>query len=188
MVSARKWTSLQHGDFFVTQPCAPHHPPHMLAASHFFLNLYVLLIKLHNRLLVVFDDPKEIVFPMVFDYSELGKDTKIWGTVFLQMKTHGQDVNAVFNKKFSSFAIFEGKYGEDFSPYQVSSNFRPRDQDKKFVKDLRKWLADSEIDKGISMIHWYQLAKIFFCLMYWSHIFLLLFLFTFIFIFLYFHF
>ncbi|RVW52744.1 hypothetical protein CK203_091163 [Vitis vinifera] len=85
---------------------------------------------------------------MVFDYSELGKDTKIWGTVFLQMKTHGQDVNAVFNKKFSSFAIFEGKYGEDFSPYQVSSNFRSRDQDKKFVKDLRKWLADSEIDKG----------------------------------------
>nr|CAN69473.1 hypothetical protein VITISV_014374 [Vitis vinifera] len=69
------------------------------------------------------------------------------------MKTHGQDVNAVFNKKFSSFAIFEGKYGEDFSPYQVSSNFRSRDQDKKFVKDLRKWLADSEIDKGISMIH-----------------------------------
>ncbi|RVX17732.1 Protection of telomeres protein 1b [Vitis vinifera] len=54
-----------------------------------------------------------------------------------------------FQQKFSSFAIFEGKYGEDFSPYQVSSNFRPRDQDKKFVKDLRKWLADSEIDKGM---------------------------------------
>ena len=146
---------LQHGDFFCYSTMRPPTPPHthMLAASLFFLNLYVLLIKLHNRLLVVFDDPKEIVFPMVFDYSELGKDTKIWGTVLLQMKTHGQDVNAVFNKKFSSFAIFEGKYGEDFSPYQVSSNFRPRDQDKKFVKDLRKWLADSEIDKGISMMH-----------------------------------
>ena len=71
------------------------------------------------------------------------------------MKTHGQEVYALFNKKFSSFAIFEGKYDEDFSPYQVSSKFRPRDQDKKFIRGLRKWLTDSGIDKGISMIHRY---------------------------------
>lgn len=67
------------------------------------------------------------------------------------MKMHGNEVYALFNKKFSSFAIFEGKYGVDFRPYQVSSNFHPREQDKKFVKGLRKWLADSELEKGIAI-------------------------------------
>ncbi|KAK9266176.1 hypothetical protein L1049_027241 [Liquidambar formosana] len=64
------------------------------------------------------------------------------------MKTHGKDVYALFNKKFSSFALFEGKYGEDFIPYQVFSKFRPRDKDKKFIASLRKWLADFMLDTG----------------------------------------
>uniref|UniRef100_A0A5B7BNF8 Putative protection of telomeres protein 1b-like isoform X1 n=1 Tax=Davidia involucrata TaxID=16924 RepID=A0A5B7BNF8_DAVIN len=64
------------------------------------------------------------------------------------MKTHGQEVYALFNKKFSSFALFEGKHGTNFVPYQVSPNFHPRDQDKKFIVGLRKWSADKELDAG----------------------------------------
>jgi hypothetical protein len=64
------------------------------------------------------------------------------------MKTHCGEVNAVFNKKFSSFALYEGKESGDFLPYQVSSKFRPRDLDKKFIEGLRKWLVDFQLDEG----------------------------------------
>ncbi|GMY23977.1 protection of telomeres protein 1b-like isoform X1 [Fagus crenata] len=66
------------------------------------------------------------------------------------MKTHCGEVNAVFNKKFSSFALYEGKESGDFLPYQVSSKFRPRDLDKKFIEGLRKWLVDFQLDEGLS--------------------------------------
>ncbi|XAR63970.1 hypothetical protein NMG60_11024143 [Bertholletia excelsa] len=58
------------------------------------------------------------------------------------MKTHGPEVYGLYNKKFSSFALYEGKYSTNNSPYQVSPKFRPRDQDKKFITGLRKWLED----------------------------------------------
>ncbi|KAG5536081.1 hypothetical protein RHGRI_023760 [Rhododendron griersonianum] len=60
----------------------------------------------------------------------------------VQMKTHGRELYALFNKKFSSFALFEGNYSANFAPYQLSPNFRPRDQDKKFIVVLRKWSID----------------------------------------------
>ncbi|XP_059454142.1 protection of telomeres protein 1a-like isoform X1 [Corylus avellana] len=66
------------------------------------------------------------------------------------MKTHCGEVNVVFNKRFSSFALYEGKDGKDFLPYQVSSKFRPRDLDKKFIEGLRKWLVDFQLDEGLS--------------------------------------
>ncbi|KAI8542790.1 hypothetical protein RHMOL_Rhmol08G0167400 [Rhododendron molle] len=59
-----------------------------------------------------------------------------------KMKTHGREIYALFNKKFSSFALFEGNYSANFAPYQLSPNFRPRDQDKKFIVVLRKWSID----------------------------------------------
>jgi hypothetical protein len=65
------------------------------------------------------------------------------------MKAHCGEVNVVFNKRFSSFALYEGKDGKDFLPYQVSSKFRPRDLDKKFIDGLRKWLVDFQLDEGI---------------------------------------
>jgi len=65
------------------------------------------------------------------------------------MKTHCGEVNAVFNKRFSSFALYEGKDGKDFLPFQVSSKFCPRDLDKKFIEGLRKWLVDFQLDEGI---------------------------------------
>nr|ACJ49160.1 protection of telomeres 1 protein [Helianthus argophyllus] len=55
------------------------------------------------------------------------------------MKSHRSGVNVLFDKKFSSFAIYEGREGSKFSPYQVSSKFHGRDQDKKFIAGLRKW-------------------------------------------------
>ncbi|XP_027339925.1 protection of telomeres protein 1b isoform X2 [Abrus precatorius] len=58
------------------------------------------------------------------------------------VKAHGGEVNAVFNKKFSSFALYKGEDGDDFAPYQVSSKFHPRDEDKGFIDKLRKWLVN----------------------------------------------
>ena len=66
------------------------------------------------------------------------------------MKTHGSEIYAVFNKKFSSFALFEGKHSTDFIPYQVSSKFHARQQDKKFIVGLRRWLVDHRLDIGIT--------------------------------------
>ncbi|XP_050256593.1 protection of telomeres protein 1b-like isoform X2 [Quercus robur] len=40
--------------------------------------------------------------------------------------------------------------GEDCLPYQVSSKFRPRDLDKTFIKGLRKWLVDFQLDEGLT--------------------------------------
>ncbi|KAG2667643.1 hypothetical protein I3760_15G126100 [Carya illinoinensis] len=64
------------------------------------------------------------------------------------MKTHGWEVNAVFNKKFSSFALYGGKESENLRPYQVSSKFRPRELDKKFIEGLRKWFVNFQLDEG----------------------------------------
>uniref|UniRef100_A0A9I9CDZ0 Telomeric single stranded DNA binding POT1/Cdc13 domain-containing protein n=1 Tax=Cucumis melo TaxID=3656 RepID=A0A9I9CDZ0_CUCME len=59
------------------------------------------------------------------------------------MKTHQGEIYAVFNKKFSSFALYEGKDGSGFLPYDVSPKFRSRDLDKKFIQSLRDWLSNS---------------------------------------------
>ncbi|KAF8034285.1 hypothetical protein BT93_C0549 [Corymbia citriodora subsp. variegata] len=62
------------------------------------------------------------------------------------MKTHEREVYAFFNKKFSSFALYEGLSGGDFVPYQVSARFRTRELDKKFIADLRKWLTGFQLN------------------------------------------
>ncbi|KAG9150868.1 hypothetical protein Leryth_002997 [Lithospermum erythrorhizon] len=62
-----------------------------------------------------------------------------------QMKTNGPEVYALFNKKFSSFALFEGKTGASFVPYQLSTKFTAREQDKKFITGLRKWMTDHPV-------------------------------------------
>lgn len=64
------------------------------------------------------------------------------------IKNHGHEVNAVFNKKFSAFALFKGKNCKDFNPYQVSDNFRSRNKDKKFIAGVREWLADYVLASG----------------------------------------
>ncbi|XP_065850846.1 protection of telomeres protein 1a-like [Euphorbia lathyris] len=62
-------------------------------------------------------------------------------------KYHGE-VNAVFNKAFSYFSLYEGEGGGDFLPYQYSSRYYPGDQESKFIAGLRKWLADFHSDEG----------------------------------------
>lgn len=66
----------------------------------------------------------------------------------MQMKTFKQEIYAVFNKKFSSFALYKGKDDEDFVPYQYSSRFCQREQDKEFIAGLRRWLVDFKFEEG----------------------------------------
>ncbi|XP_028792321.1 protection of telomeres protein 1a isoform X2 [Neltuma alba] len=63
----------------------------------------------------------------------------------VMVKRHGDEVNAVFNKKFSSFALYNGKDNIDFAPYQVSAKYHPRDVDKRLLAELRKWLLNSQL-------------------------------------------
>jgi len=50
--------------------------------------------------------------------------------LFLKVEAHGEVVNAVNNKRFSSFALY-GKESDYVVPHQVSSINHPRDMDKK---------------------------------------------------------
>ncbi|GMI99505.1 Protection of Telomeres 1a [Hibiscus trionum] len=61
------------------------------------------------------------------------------------MKIHDGDVYAVYNKKFSTFALYDGKDGQNFHPYQASLNFHAGEQDEMMIAGLRKWLATSQV-------------------------------------------
>lgn len=71
----------------------------------------------------------------------------------MQMKIHGSEVYALFNKKFSSFALFDGKHGSSFVPYQVSSKYHAREQDKKFIVGLREWMIDHQNEIGSPFLY-----------------------------------
>lgn len=63
------------------------------------------------------------------------------------MKAHCSDVYATYLKKYSSFALFEGKHSShNVVPYQASPNFRAREQDKPFVAKLRESM---KIEAGV---------------------------------------
>ncbi|GAB2282818.1 hypothetical protein Dimus_017354 [Dionaea muscipula] len=64
----------------------------------------------------------------------------------VEMKVHSKEIYALFNKKFSSFALYEGKYVSSFKPYQVSSKFRLKELDTRLVADIRKWLDVFQLD------------------------------------------
>ncbi|KAM7278128.1 hypothetical protein ACFE04_005262 [Oxalis oulophora] len=66
------------------------------------------------------------------------------------MKIYQGEACATFNKHFSSFALYEGEDGVGYLPYQFSTNFRRREQDKKIIASLRKWSADVMPDEGSS--------------------------------------
>lgn len=78
---------------------------------------------------------------------------------FVQIKTRGQDVYALFNKAFSTFALFKGK-GSSISelvPYQISANYKPREDDKKMIKGLRKRSLGDKIE-GSFVCHCFSLT------------------------------
>lgn len=60
----------------------------------------------------------------------------------VMMRTHGLEVYALYNKKYSSFALFAGRRGKTYAPYQCSSKYHAREQDRKFIDGLRKWSVD----------------------------------------------
>ncbi|KAL0397287.1 UNVERIFIED_CONTAM: Protection of telomeres protein 1a [Sesamum calycinum] len=64
------------------------------------------------------------------------------------VKIRGSEVYALFNKAFSSFALFEGRdhSGKELVPYQISSRYKARDQDKNFIMGLRKWSMQHKIE------------------------------------------
>ncbi|CAI0400419.1 unnamed protein product [Linum tenue] len=66
------------------------------------------------------------------------------------IKPHNGEVNALFNKKFSTFALYEGQDGPGFNPYQSSARFRMGELDSNFIASLRKWLVDFHLDEGLA--------------------------------------
>ncbi|KNA16321.1 hypothetical protein SOVF_090050 isoform A [Spinacia oleracea] len=64
----------------------------------------------------------------------------------VMMKIHKMETYALYNKKFSSFALYEGKYGGSCNPYKISSKFQPRNQDMTYVVSLRKWVESFQLD------------------------------------------
>lgn len=66
----------------------------------------------------------------------------------VMIKIHNGDVNAVFNKKYSSFALFGAEPSDDVNPYQISSKFKLTDNDKELITRLRTWLLDHQFDAG----------------------------------------
>ncbi|XP_073144662.1 protection of telomeres protein 1b-like [Henckelia pumila] len=64
------------------------------------------------------------------------------------ISTRGSEVYAMYNKKFSSFALYEGRdFGErEFAHYQSSRNFSFREQDKRLITGMRKWLMRTKIE------------------------------------------
>ena len=89
------------------------------------------------------------------------------------MKTHGTEVFAVFNKRSSAFALYEGIGGEGFLPYQTYPKFRSREMDKKFITGLRKWFVDFQIDEGTR--HTALIVIIFFFYRIWKNAYISLF-------------
>lgn len=70
---------------------------------------------------------------------------------FVQIQTRGSDVYALFNKGFSTFALFEGRGSsiKEFVPYQISPRYKPRDQDKKNIMQLREWFLSVKTEGTI---------------------------------------
>ncbi|CAI9113683.1 OLC1v1014332C1 [Oldenlandia corymbosa var. corymbosa] len=66
----------------------------------------------------------------------------------LLIKTHGSEVYGVYHKKFSSFALFEGKHGSSLKPYQFSSTYRAREEDEIILMELQKWLLAHPSETG----------------------------------------
>ncbi|CAL9229373.1 unnamed protein product [Arabidopsis halleri] len=58
-------------------------------------------------------------------------------------------ITALCNETSSStFALFNGKHGVDFIPYQSSPKFLMREQDKNFLSNLREWMITYKFEDG----------------------------------------
>ncbi|KAF9615220.1 hypothetical protein IFM89_022482 [Coptis chinensis] len=66
------------------------------------------------------------------------------------IQSHNGKVNAHFNKKVSTFALYEGKCSKSFIPYQSSSSYFLKDLDMDFIASLRTWLFNFQLNSGTS--------------------------------------
>ncbi|KAL1196945.1 Protection of telomeres protein 1b [Cardamine amara subsp. amara] len=57
-------------------------------------------------------------------------------------------ITALCNEMSSSFALFNGKHGEDFIPYQSPPKFQMREQDKNLLSNLRGWMITYKFEDG----------------------------------------
>ncbi|KAL8153145.1 hypothetical protein V2J09_010905 [Rumex salicifolius] len=62
------------------------------------------------------------------------------------IRAYNKELVAIFSKRYSAFALYEGKYGQSFTPYQAYSNFHAREQGKIFVAELRKWMDSVQLN------------------------------------------
>ncbi|KAG4398498.1 hypothetical protein GLYMA_08G054800v4 [Glycine max] len=60
----------------------------------------------------------------------------------VEVKSFKGEVNATFDKRFSSFGLYKGKDGDDLDPYHVSSYFHHIREDESLIVKLRKWLMN----------------------------------------------
>ncbi|KAL8160688.1 hypothetical protein V2J09_002225 [Rumex salicifolius] len=64
----------------------------------------------------------------------------------VEIKAFNGKVNAVFNKRTSAFAIYEGKYAQKVAPYHCSPNYHTHEEDKQVVDALWNWLNNAQFD------------------------------------------
>lgn len=58
------------------------------------------------------------------------------------MKIYKGDYYIQYQKRRSSFGLFEGKNGGDAHPYQASADYVLSSQGKNLLQQLRSWLLD----------------------------------------------
>ncbi|CDP16693.1 unnamed protein product [Coffea canephora] len=67
-----------------------------------------------------------------------------------KVEFYNQNYTAVYDHKASSFALFDGRITNDFTPYQVSPSFYSLHSDKHFVRRMRNWSQITPFDAGTS--------------------------------------
>jgi len=67
------------------------------------------------------------------------------------MKIHNGEVNCLFGKKFSSFALFNGKTNMAVNPYQTSPNYYVANHVDELLLQLRILSLEHQSDAGRSL-------------------------------------
>lgn len=60
----------------------------------------------------------------------------------VQMKAYNGNHYCLYNKRFSSFALFEGITSIGINPYEISSKYCRSDGDNALLLELRRWSID----------------------------------------------
>nr|XP_009408094.1 PREDICTED: protection of telomeres protein 1a isoform X2 [Musa acuminata subsp. malaccensis] len=61
----------------------------------------------------------------------------------VEVRIHRGDVYCVHNKKFSAFALFQGKTTSGLIHYQKSAKYHATNHDDEFLSQIRTWLLDN---------------------------------------------